>query len=437
MVTSGRNTNATPAQSPIVGSNFCGHHTSTMKYFSTAIILLFSLTYSMGQNKSQTSYIINGKLKNWKGRLIYLSFKGIGNDRIWDSAVVNDDTFKFAGTLNEPSNGFITTLKFDRVNNLADKNITERLFFSPSQMTISLVLDSFQNAKLIGSKYQIEYQKLQTSKLKFHNKIKLLNEFSDRLIAVHLKLSSENKELEKKYLERKLDSIITIKDSFQQKCSMLDKAFFTKNPNSYVTSYLLQYYYSSLSLKDLKYYYYKMLPKHQRWEYGIKLKKAISGLENGSPGNIAIGFTQTDINGDSLSLLQFKGKYILLDFWASWCKPCRAENPELIELYKKYKSKGIEFIGIADDIKSEDKWKLAVENDGIKIWRHILDKKIGTNYAVHTIPLQILIDPNGLIIGRFGEGAEPNENISIRLEKIFGKENCYQQWVLCKCGLKL
>ena len=392
-----------------------------MKYFFTVIILLFSLTYSIGQDKSQTSYTINGKLKDWNGRFIYLSCKGIGNDRIWDSTIVNNDIFKFTGTLNEPSNGFITTLKLDRVNNLADKNITQRLFFSPSQMTISLVLDSFQNAKLVGSKYQLEFKKLEDLKRKLYNKIESLNKYSESLIDEHLKLKSETQELEKRSLEKKLNSIMTIKDSFQKKCSIIDKAFLTKNQNSYVTSYLLQFYYSSLSLKELKYYYNRMLPKCQKWEYGIKLKEAISNLQNGSPGNIAIDFKQSDINGDILLLSQFKGKYVLLDFWASWCKPCRAGNPELIRLYKKYKERGIEFISIADDNGNEDKWKLAIEKDNVNIWRHILDKEIGNTYAVHTIPLQILIDPNGKIIGRFGEGGEPNENISKRLAKIFGK----------------
>jgi thiol-disulfide isomerase/thioredoxin len=125
--------------------------------------------------------------------------------------------------------------------------------------------------------------------------------------------------------------------------------------------------------------------------------------------------------GDSLSLLQFRGRYVLLDFWASWCKPCRAGNPELITLYNKYKEKGIEFVGIADDNGTEDKWKSAVAKDNVKIWRHVLDKKVGDAYAVHSIPLQILIDPNGIIIGRFGEAGEPHENLSKSLERIFGQ----------------
>lgn len=393
-----------------------------MKYFLASIVLLFSFTYSFGQSKLQKAYSIKGQLKNWNEKFIYFSCKGIGVNRVWDSTIVKDNTFKFKGILDEPSNGFITILKFDRVKNLKDKNITERLFVSPSPMTISLELDSFHKAKIKGSKYQNQYQTLENSKKKFYDKIEPLSKLYDSLNEEYINISKfENRESEKNILETKMDSLKRILESFGGKCSTVDKAFFATNPNSYITTYLLKDYYSSLSLKDLKYYYNRMLPSTKKWEYCIKLNAAILSLQNGSPGSTAANFIEPDIKGDSLSLSQFRGKYILLDFWASWCKPCRAGNPELIRLYKKYKEKGIEFIGIADDNGSENKWKSAVEKDNINIWRHILDKRIGDNYAVHSIPLQILIDPNGIIIRRFGEGGEPNENISRSLEKLFGK----------------
>ena len=235
-----------------------------MKYFLTSILLLILNSVSFGQNKQHTFNII-GDIKNWNSKVIYFSSGGIGNDRIWDSTIVKNNHFKFSGILNEPSNGFITTSRDNRVNNLMDKNITKRLFLSPENMNISLTIDSFQEADLLGSKYQLDYKKLEKLKFKYNKEIENLSKLSESLIdSFEKKLKVENQELEKKLLEIKLDSIRTIIDSFQENCSRIDKSFFTNNPKSYVTAYFLQYYYSSLSLKEMKTYYNRMFPKSQK-----------------------------------------------------------------------------------------------------------------------------------------------------------------------------
>ena len=116
----------------------------------------------------------------------------------------------------------------------------------------------------------------------------------------------------------------------------------------------------------------------------------------------AFGFSQTDINGRTLSLSSFRGKYILLDFWGSWCVPCRKGNPHLIELYDHYKDKGFDIIGIAKDDNTKDAWIKAVEKDKLP-WHQILCEHLDIKYNVTSYPTKILIDKNGLIIGRFGE----------------------------------
>ena len=132
----------------------------------------------------------------------------------------------------------------------------------------------------------------------------------------------------------------------------------------------------------------------------------------------------------TISLSDYKGKYVLLDFWASWCVPCRAGNPHLKELYAKYHDKGIEFIGVSDDDSKPDAWHKAVEKDGLP-WRHVLrgldmqklmnnqpnPNDISEKYGIHTLPTKILIDPAGKIIGRYSEESEP---LDAELKKIFG-----------------
>ena len=164
------------------------------------------------------------------------------------------------------------------------------------------------------------------------------------------------------------------------------------------------------------------------------IKEDLDGLSMGSPGAKAYMFSSTELRGAPLSLSEYKGKYVLLDFWASWCVPCRKSNPHLLSLYSKYKDKGFEIIGISDDDGKPEAWHKAVEKDQIGVWKHILrgldmDKRlkgepnpydISQYYGIHSLPTKILIDPNGVIIGRYGGGGENDEAMDQKLSEIFG-----------------
>lgn len=139
-----------------------------------------------------------------------------------------------------------------------------------------------------------------------------------------------------------------------------------------------------------------------------------------APGKIAPDFTEVTPSGDSLTLSDLRGSVVLIDFWASWCRPCRAENPNVVKAYNKYKEDGFTVMSVSLD-KSKTNWEAAIEKDGL-IWpNHVSDLKqwssrVGKLYGVGSIPFTVLIDAEGKVIGTNIRGAA----LEAELSRIFG-----------------
>jgi len=204
-----------------------------------------------------------------------------------------------------------------------------------------------------------------------------------------------------------------------------------KHPASFVTASLLRYRISGMPLKEGEERYNKLAAEIKKSSLGEEIKKELDGLRMGSPGAKAYVFASQELRGTPLSLSDYKGKYVLLDFWASWCVPCRKGNPHLLSLYSQYKDKGFEIIGISNDDNNNDAWKKAVEKDGISVWKHVLrglkwdgkgnfdrSNDISDNFGIHSLPTKILIDPNGVIIGRYGGGGDTDEAMDKMLAEV-------------------
>ena len=142
-------------------------------------------------------------------------------------------------------------------------------------------------------------------------------------------------------------------------------------------------------------------------------------MANVSTGQSAPEISLNTPDGDKLSLSDLKGKYVLVDFWASWCKPCRLENPNVVRAYNKYKDKGFEILGVSLD-RNRDRWLQAIAADGLT-WKHVSDlkyfqSKAAVDYGVSAIPFTVLVDKDGKIIAQNLRGA----NLDKKLEELFG-----------------
>lgn len=368
---------------------------------------------------------LKGNLKGMDRGWLYLHYTTPDGKRVKDSTGINHGKFVFRGKIDQPTMGYLV-LKEEKRNEAHGTSF----FLEPTAMTITMPADDFRKATITGSKSQSQMDELNRLKEPVRKEMEGISK-------LYAQKGEEYRQAQKNKAEdRVLDSLkyemAAIQQQFEpynHRISRIDREFFKRNPQSYVTAYQMRFYVSRLPLDSLQLIYDRMGAGMQETVYGKELGEEIRKLKNGSPGSRAGVFTAVDINGKQLSLSDYRSKYVLLDFWASWCVPCRKGNPHLKQLYAKYKDKGLELIGISDDDSNPDAWRKAVEKDGLP-WLHVLrglkrvpdgydrSNDISELYGIHTLPTKILINPEGVIIGRYGE---KEEELDKKLREVFGE----------------
>ncbi len=193
--------------------------------------------------------------------------------------------------------------------------------------------------------------------------------------------------------------------------------FIKKHPKSIVSAETLSLYCTTLGKEETKKLFDQLSKKNKESKYGKIIKAYIELYAEPKIGGQFIDFEMIDLYGNPKKLSELKGKTILLDFWASWCAPCRKENPNLVKTYNKFKPKGFEIFAVSLD-KNKEKWLKAIENDNLN-WHHVNDLKGQGNkatmiYGVEGIPDSFLINENGNIVARDLRGKE----LEIKLEEL-------------------
>ncbi|WP_343590864.1 redoxin domain-containing protein [Flavobacterium sp.] len=353
-----------------------------------------------------------------------------------DSVQVNKGKFQITGELQDP-------VEYVAFANTSDqRKMTEKayvsLFAEASPMILQLNYADLSKSKLKGSKAQDDAYKYNaiTDKIRLKYKKEL-----DQFDAIRKKYDDARAA---KKSEEVLEAIKYEDNDARGRLEPMYKEyenasfqFMKDNPKSYYSLFLLRMNTRNLKYDEAKAYYDSFNPLYKKGEMAKSLEADIENMKKGVPGAPAGPFNTVDINGNPLKLEDFKGKYLLVDFWASWCVPCRKGNPHLLKLYGEYKPKGLEILGVSDDDRAHDKWRKAVEKDGIGVWKHVLrgyelkegtyekinpEKDISEGYNIHVLPTKILVDPNGIIVARYDGGEDDDARMDADLKRIFANK---------------
>lgn len=366
--------------------------------FKYLLLFLFGLPLIL---KGQGSFIIKGYGKSLKnGDKIFLSYKQ-GNKIINDSIAVHNSSFEFKGVFETIARGYVC--RNDNPKYAAELHDSFDIYIEEGQIVLNSV-DTLNNSIISGTPLNNDYAKLIAKLQPVIKKRKSLRD-PDKLSADELK----NVVLVNKIKE----DLIAVLDEYVP----IQFDFIAAHPNSYVSLLTLgRLARTSKNLSKVEQYFSRLSPQLKLMPEGKEISNRIGEGKKVKIGTIAKNFTQPDVNGKEINLSDYKGKYLLVDFWASWCLPCREENRNVIATYNRYQSKNFTVLGISIDVfANKENWLKAIMEDNLP-WTQVSDLKKENEaaklYGITTIPANVLIDPSGKIIGKDLKGKELRDKLA-------------------------
>jgi peroxiredoxin len=355
-----------------------------------------------------SSYNLNGKVGQWQGASnVYLTYY-IGMVNQIDSAKVYNGSFSFTGVIDQPVLAYLVPSKQAIVtHNLKDNYID--FYLEPGVINLQSA-DSLKNAIVSGGKVNEDYNRLKIALAAVRKEtISLTSSYKEET-----KKNGKSDQLTKHY-ELKKDSL----DSVKKVKSLM---YIRNNPNSLISLYTLQSAGGlNPSVEEVEPIFNSLSTSVRNSKEGAEYADKLLKIKETSIGADALNFTMPDNFGKMVSLNAFRGKYVLLDFWASWCAPCRAENPDLVKVYNKYKKSKFTIISVSLDLyEAKDQWLEAIATDHLT-WTQLSDLKGWKNtaaqlYAIGSIPQNFLISPAGKIVAKNISGQEL-EDILVKLTR--------------------
>jgi len=355
------------------------------------IVFVSIISCNQKENQSTSTntagaYTINGKITGIaKGEMI-ICRKMMADVAVADTAfAAADGSFSFKGEVAEP---MITSIYLPKT--VEETQMAISFFTEVGTTNIEADVLTLNKAKVNGGNSNKDLQAITAITEKYYVQMKVLGD-----------------SLRKLYDAGKMEAVMKLEQQYlqleqKQKEDIAD--FIKNNPKSFASAYYAYQLNTDATDPSKVVKAFESLDKSiQSSFYAQKLKKIADALQATAIGSIAPDFTLQSIDDKPVALSSLKGKYVLLDFWASWCGPCRKENPNVVKAYNQFKNKNFTVFGVSLD---EDKiaWQNAVLKDQLA-WQHVSDLKgwrssAAALYGVQSIPANFLLDPSGKIIAK-------------------------------------
>ncbi|OQP64126.1 hypothetical protein A3860_22230 [Niastella vici] len=367
-----------------------------MRYFLLSASLLLLITnYALSQKKA-SQFLIKANIAHFTDSLVYLNYGTLGASAT-DTAVVKNGSFTFKGHVDEPVPAMIFSKTF---------KVRIDLFIENMPVTVVGDADSFYNTKVTGKGAVQEFEL-------FNQRLMDNRKSTIALFEKAYKLKQSGDSITAKQIQAQADS----QYNWEFKARL---QYVTDHPASYIAARELLAYTSTNTLAKSISLFNTLDASIKGSNVGKEIAARIDLLSKVEEGRPAQDFTQHTPEGKPVQLSSYKGRYVLVEFWASWCGPCRAENPNLLKQYQLYNKKGFDILSVSLD-SNKELWLKAVEKDALP-WTHVSDLKGWSNavavlYGIRAVPASFLIDPAGTIVATGLRG----ETLNKKLETIFSK----------------